>query len=117
MSRTDCKEAKSRMSNNVYTIQEIRNLITPVALKHGIEKVYLFGSYARGSATASSDIDLCIDSKNIRGLFALGGIYADFEAALNKELDLITLKSLQHNEDKQFLDNLRKKQVLIYESK
>ena len=75
----------------------------------------LFGSYARGAATPYSDIDLCVDAAALRGLFALAGLRADLEEALNKELDLITVNSLKYNKDMGFLENLRKDQVLIYE--
>ena len=45
------------MSNS---IDEIRRIMTPIAEKHKIPAVYLFGSYARGTATADSDIDLLV---------------------------------------------------------
>ena len=77
--------------------------------------MFLFGSYARGCATASSDVDLCVDASSLRGMFALGALYADLEDALKKKLDLITVGSLKYNTDVQFLNNLRKDQVLLYE--
>ena len=102
------------MSDRIYTIDEIRDRISPVAAKYGVDKIYLFGSYARGNATPSSDIDLCVDAPGIRGLFALGGLYADLEASLEKGLDLITANSLNYSDDKVFLDNIQKERVLIY---
>ena len=72
------------MTSKVYSIEEIKDIVAPIAQMHGVNKVYLFGSYARGVATASSDVDLCIDAPTLRGLFALGGLYADFEEALGK---------------------------------
>ena len=58
----------------IYTISEIRELITPVAKKHNLKAVYLFGSYAKGCATESSDVDLLIDTSgtSIQTLFDLG---------------------------------------------
>lgn len=103
------------MNTSVYTIDEIQAIVSRVAAKHGLNKVYLFGSYARGSANDNSDIDLCIDASNLKGLFALGSVYSDLEEALGKNLDLITLKSLSYNNDKNFVNNLRKESLLIYE--
>lgn len=103
------------MNTSVYTIDEIQAIVSRVAVKHGLNKVYLFGSYARGSANDNSDIDLCIDASNLKGLFALGSVYSDLEEALGKNLDLITLKSLSYNNDKKFVSNLRKESLLIYE--
>lgn len=103
------------MSDHVYSIDEIRDIITPIAKLHGVDKVFLFGSYARGDATASSDVDLCVDAPALRGLFALGGLYADLEDALSKRIDVVTTGSLKYNKDEAFLENLRKDRVLLYE--
>ena len=45
----------------VYTTQELRRRIEPVARKYGLRAVYLFGSYARNEATEASDVDLIVD--------------------------------------------------------
>ena len=104
------------MRDRIYTLNEIKSIIAPIAARYGVDKVYLFGSYARGDADESSDIDLCIDAVALRGLFALGSLYADLEDALGKELDLITVKSLKYNNDNRFKDSLQKERVLIYEA-
>ena len=103
------------MNNKIYTLNEIKNIIAPIAARYGVDKVYLFGSYARGDADEESDIDLFIEAVAIKGLFVLGGLYAELEDALDKELDLITEKSLKYNNDNIFKDNLVKERVLIYE--
>ena len=36
---------------NVYTIEQIRNLLTPVFHKNNVRKAVLFGSYSKGKAT------------------------------------------------------------------
>lgn len=55
-----------------YSIQELKDIVTPLAQKYGAQRVYLFGSYARRDMTESSDVDLRIDKGSIRGL-ALAG--------------------------------------------
>ena len=99
------------MSGKIYSINEIRSSISPIAVKYGVERVYLFGSYARGCATADSDIDLRIDKGRLRGLFALSGMRLDICSALDKEVDLLTTNSL----DDEFLDRIHGDEVLIYE--
>ena len=76
-----------------------------------MERVYLFGSYAKGCADANSDIDLRIDKGRLRGLFALSGMRLDICGALDKEVDLLTTNSL----DKDFLDRIHGDEVMIYE--
>ena len=103
------------MNEGVYTIHELRSIVAPIARQHNVQSVYLFGSYARGSATAASDVDLCVDAPALKGMFALGALYADLEEALRKDLDLVTRGSLKYNTDSRFVENLRKDQVLLYE--
>lgn len=49
----------------IYTVEEIRRYITPVAVRYRLKAVYLFGSYARGEATDESDEELLIDTETI----------------------------------------------------
>ena len=84
----------------------------PIALQHGIERVFLFGSYARGDATATSDLDFRIDNGNATDYFTLGQMYCDLEDVFQKKLDLLTTGSL----DQKFLDRIAKEEILIYES-
>ena len=96
----------------VYTIEEIKFIVAPIAAIHDVDRIYLFGSYARGEATPSSDIDLRVDKGRLRGLIALGALYADLEDGLGKKLDLLTTGSL----DQKFLQHIAKEEVLIYAS-
>lgn len=79
----------------VYTVEELRRIITPIAVKYGLPAVYLFGSYARGTAKESSDVDLLIDTAgtSIKTLLDLGAVYCDLEDALGKSVDLLTLSA------------------------
>ena len=95
----------------VYTISEIKNIVCPLAKEYGAERVYLFGSYARGEATKNSDIVLRIDKGHIKGL-ALAGLLRDLEKALGCSVDLITTTSL----DKDFLSSSKNDEVLLYEA-
>lgn len=95
-----------------YSIDEIRDIITPIAQKYGAERIFLFGSYARGEAGDGSDVDLRIDKGEIFGLFALAGLYTEIEAALKTKVDLLTTDSL----DKQFLEKIQPEEVLLYEN-
>ena len=52
-----------------YTLEEIREIVSRLAAQYGAKRVYLFGSFARGDMTESSDIDLRIDKGNIVVLF------------------------------------------------
>ena len=49
----------------------------------------LFGSFARGEDTESSDIDLMIDYAPVPDLLALGGLSADLEDAVGRRVDVV----------------------------
>lgn len=98
----------------IYSLDEIRQRITPVAAKHDIAAVYLFGSYARGEATDKSDVDLVIDAPQVNNLLVLSEIYADFEEALEKPLDLVTARALSQSSNLRFSNNVKKDMVALY---
>lgn len=81
----------------VYSIEEIKRRVIPIAEKYKIPTIYLFGSYARGTASSNSDIDLLVDTTGtaLKSLLSLGALYNDLEEALGKRIDLITVSSLQ----------------------
>lgn len=104
----------------IYTLDEIRAIITPIAEKYRLPAVYLFGSYARGTATEKSDIDLLIDTTgtSLTSLFSLGALYCDLEDALKKQIDLITVSSLQQKvqmpSDYDFREAVMNERVELY---
>ena len=100
------------MNKTIYSIDEIKRTVAPLARAYGVQRVFLFGSYARGAATEESDIDLRIEKGRLKGLFALGGLYSDLEDAFGKPLDLLTTGSLSLS----FLNSIADEEVLIYES-
>ena len=61
----------------------------------GVEHLYLFGSIARGDATADSDIDLFFDyEKGKLGLFELMDVKAFASNILGRTTDIMTRDSL-----------------------
>ncbi|MFR2867419.1 MAG: nucleotidyltransferase family protein [Oscillospiraceae bacterium] len=94
-----------------YTIDEIREIVAALAARYGADRIYLFGSYARGDANKDSDIDLRIDKGAIRGL-QMGGLAADLEDALGIPVDLVPTGSL----DSKFLNSISDDEVLLYEA-
>ena len=93
-----------------YSIPELQAIIAPLAQKYGVERVFLFGSRARGEAAADSDIDLRIDKGAIRGL-QLAGLLGELEDALQADVDLIPTTGM----DRAFLEAIHPHEVLLYE--
>lgn len=93
-----------------HSIPELRSIISPLAQKYGAERVFLFGSYARGDAHSGSDIDLRIDKGSIRGL-QFASLLGDLEDALKTQVDLVSTAGM----DQKFLESIRSDEVLLYE--
>ena len=98
------------MSDKIYSIEEIRAIAGPVASEYGIAAMYLFGSYARGEATAQSDLDFRIDKGQLKSLLQLAGFQLDLEKRFEKDLDILTTQMLAPN----FLSAIHDEEVLIY---
>lgn len=103
----------------IYTIEEIKNRVLPVIQKYNIPAMYLFGSYARGEATEESDLDFLVDTTGTRltSLLSLGELYCDLEEIFQKEIDLITMRSVmqkaQTESDRSFQDAIMKERVRL----
>lgn len=104
----------------VYSIDDIRNRIAPLAEKYHIPAIYLFGSYARGEATETSDLDFLVDTTGteLNSLLKLGALYCDLEVAFGKEIDLITVRTIMQpatmESDIDFRDTVLKERVELY---
>ena len=89
---------------------ELKTVVSNLARQYGAERVYLFGSYARGDATETSDIDLRIDKGSIRGL-QFARLLGDLEDTLGKKIDLISTSGM----DEDFRKAIAPEEVLLYE--
>jgi predicted nucleotidyltransferase len=103
----------------VYTIEQIKERIVPIAVKYQLPAVYLFGSYARGEATDDSDVDILVDRTGsvLRGI-AFGGLYNELCDAFGK-VDMVTTDTLEQESTKArkpwFIANLNSEKLTIYE--
>lgn len=105
----------------VFSFDELKKRIEPIAKKYNLQAVYLFGSYAREEATDASDVDILIDrsGSKIRGMFDMGSLYNDFCAGIGKEVDLVTTQTLEQKSTLErtpwFVKNVKAEMRKIYE--
>ena len=110
--RSDMMNVEEEVSSvtGTQTISDIKRIVGEIARQYGVERIYLFGSYARGEATETSDIDLRIDRGLVHGL-QFAGLLGDLEDALGRKVDLISTKGM----DRQFRQTIAPDEVLLYE--
>ena len=101
------RESMIQKLMNKYEITEDKGILSIEAIKNEltslfdgeyngkIEFCYLFGSYAKGYAKGSSDVDLCV-STSLTGL-RLAGLSEAIRTVLHKRIDLIRFNNLENN--------------------
>ena len=97
-------------THGVLTVEQITDICTNIFNDLEIEYCYLFGSYAKGSATETSDVDLLV-STSISGM----GFYDLVEAireGIKKKVDVLNREQLNENPD--LINEILKDGVKIY---
>ena len=79
--------------SEIYTLPQLKRVLTPVFDAYGVRKAILFGSYAKGTATEKSDIDLLVDSR-LRGLRFVG-LLDDVQRTVGKSVDLFDVTHIE----------------------
>lgn len=75
-----------------------------------IKGISLFGSYSRGTATQSSDVDLLLETDSDFSLFDLADLQNKLENKLGKEVDLVT-----NTDDEYFMHVIQRDKIQLYE--
>ena len=75
------------MSQKVYSIDEIKEILATLLKNMPVYSVILFGSYAQNNANKNSDIDLIIDTKGSLMGFKLYSLITKIEEAFKKNVD------------------------------
>ena len=81
--------------HGILNIDYIIDKCESVLSEYPVHYCYLFGSYAKGKATDTSDLDLLISS-DVKGL-KFFGMVEKLRVALNKKVDVLGLEQLKDN--------------------
>ncbi len=75
-------------------LQQYASDILQAATKHGVNKVRVFGSFALGTPTPSSDLDLLVNLEPGRDLLDLIALKQELEMQTGRKVDVVTEKGL-----------------------
>ncbi len=67
-----------------------RDAILAIAERHGARDVRVFGSFARGEATDTSDVDLLVSTTEDTSPWFPAGLKLDLEQLLGRRVDVVT---------------------------
>jgi predicted nucleotidyltransferase len=76
-------------------VKQNREEILRIARKHGVGRIRVFGSFARGEATPESDVDFLIEVTGPTPPWFPGGLVADLEELLGRRVDVVEPDSLR----------------------
>ena len=92
-------------------LNRITDMISPIAKKYGVIKVFLFGSRARGDDNSDSDYDFLISKGDINTMLKLVAFVDELEDLFGAHVDVVTDTS----SDKTFLNEIKGDLLLVYE--
>lgn len=105
------QEGLTDMHKDIFTIPDIAELVKPVVKKYGVERLYLFGSYARGEADAGSDLDFLVFGGENFKLTTIFAFAEELREVLEKDVDVFEINEI--NRDSSFYRALMKERLLI----
>lgn len=97
-------------THGLLTVEQIKDICAGIFKDYAVEYCYLFGSYAKGKATDTSDIDLLI-STPITGMRFYDLVEAVREG-LRKQVDVLNYEQLKDNPD--LVNEILKDGIKIY---
>lgn len=81
------------------TLEELRKILSPqknsLCEKYQITQLGIFGSYARGEQTISSDVDFLVDYETAPSLLKLIDLKYYLSELLELEVDIVTKNGLK----------------------
>ncbi|QMS84380.1 nucleotidyltransferase domain-containing protein [Candidatus Xianfuyuplasma coldseepsis] len=96
--------------HGLLTIEKIKTIVSSVLSKYEAEYCYLFGSYAKETATEKSDVDLLLSS-SVTGM-KFYGLVEELREQLKKKVEVIPVSSLEGNVE--LLNEILKDGIKIY---
>ena len=66
----------------------------PLCKKYNCRKIAIFGSYAKNAENEKSDIDILVEPPPKFGIFRFASMKLELQKILQKDVDLITYKSI-----------------------
>ena len=102
---------RQAMVSQMLGLDEIRDAVAAVFSGRPVRRVDLFGSRAKGSEKASSDIDLLVefDTDAKIGLFEMGAMREELAERLGVHIDLVSRAAVERSRN-----NIRRESVLSH---
>lgn len=97
-------------THGILTVQKIKDICRDVFSDFDVEYCYLFGSYAKGKATETSDVDLLV-ATSVTGIMFYDLVEA-LRESLRKNVDVLNREQLKDNPE--LINEILKDGIKIY---
>jgi len=101
------------MSEKVYTIEELKKILSDILKDFAVKKAILFGSYAKNLQTKKSDIDIVIDSEGKLLNINFYGLLEEIVEKTNKKIDLFEISEIKQGSP--IYESIEKEGIVVYE--
>ena len=114
--RISCYTANRELAVRGDTVEKLNAIREQVIQLCDPQKILLFGSQAKGTATAKSDIDLCIIASTNDKRSLLTDLYCDTESDTPIDFLLYTPEEWEHSvaDSQSFAHKLNREGVVLY---
>ena len=99
------------VKKEILTLEQITEIVKPIALKYQVESIYLFGSYARGEATEDSDLDFLVFGGELFKKTLIFALAEDLREAFEKAVDVFEIHEV--NQDSSFYNTIMNERRLV----
>jgi uncharacterized protein len=94
-------------------IKNVKQQLYQIAAKCGINKVYVFGSVARGESNDVSDVDFLVEMEAGASVFGVGAFQYEAQKLLGINIDVIPTFTLPKVEDKSFVRSVQAEAIAL----
>ena len=94
-------------------IKKVKQKLYRIAARHGISRVFVFGSVARGESTEVSDIDFLIEMDESVSALGVGAFQYEVQQLLGIQVDVIPTFALNEVKDQEFVRSVQANAVAL----
>ena len=94
-------------------LKRAKQKLYQIAARHGISRVFVFGSVARGESTDISDVDFLIEMDESVSALGVGAFQYEVQQLLGIHIDVIPTFALDKVDDQEFIRSVQADAVAL----
>ncbi|MEX1247809.1 MAG: nucleotidyltransferase domain-containing protein [Anaerolineales bacterium] len=87
-------------------LKQFRQSLQQIAQRHGVKRIFVFGSVARGGVAEPNDVDFLIEMEEDASALGIGGFQFEAQSLLGTRVDVVPTFALPRVTDKHFIETI-----------